>query len=167
MNEACASDCPPRFANALRYAVFPGGARVRPKLVEAVAHACGNADMQRSRRAQAAIEMLHCASLVHDDLPCFDGAAYRRGKPSVHVAFGERLAVLVGDALIVEAFATTAMYPQIARIIAASVGAPERHLRRAGLGMRRQHGPRASYQRAKTGALVCRLHHGWRGRRRT
>ena len=48
-----------------------------------------------------AVELLHCASLVHDDLPCFDDAPLRRGQPSVHSAFGERLAVLAGDALIV------------------------------------------------------------------
>ena len=58
--------------------------------------------------AAASIELLHCASLVHDDLPCFDDAAIRRGKPSVHRAFGERLAVLAGDALIVLAFETLA-----------------------------------------------------------
>ena len=58
--------------------------------------------------AAAAIELLHCASLVHDDLPCFDDAPIRRGKPSVHRAFGEPLAVLAGDALIVLAFETLA-----------------------------------------------------------
>jgi geranylgeranyl diphosphate synthase type II len=52
----------------------------------------------------AAIELLHCASLIHDDLPCFDAAATRRGKPSVHAAFGEPIAVLTGDGLIVLAF---------------------------------------------------------------
>ena len=90
----CSSDCPPRLAEVLQYAIFPGGARVRPKLVLAVAQACGKADMAAALAGACAIEMLHCASLVHDDLPCFDGAAYRRGKPSVHVAYGERLAVL-------------------------------------------------------------------------
>ena len=59
-------------------------------------------------RPRRAIELLHCASLVHDDLPCFDDAPIRRGKPSVHRAFGERLAVLAGDALIVLAFETLA-----------------------------------------------------------
>lgn len=58
--------------------------------------------------AAASIELLHCASLVHDDLPCFDDAKIRRGRPSVHRAFGERLAVLAGDALIVLAFDTLA-----------------------------------------------------------
>jgi geranylgeranyl diphosphate synthase type II len=96
--------CPPGFAQALRYAVFPGGARVRPRLCLAVAWACGNADPETTDAAAAAIELLHCASLVHDDLPCFDDSPLRRGRPSVHSAFGERLAVLAGDALIVLAF---------------------------------------------------------------
>jgi len=96
--------CPPGFAQALRYAVFPGGARVRPRLCLAVAWACGDTDPQTTNAAAAAIEILHCASLVHDDLPCFDDSTLRRGRPSVHCAYGERLAVLAGDALIVLAF---------------------------------------------------------------
>jgi geranylgeranyl diphosphate synthase type II len=90
----------------VRYAVFPGGARVRPRLCLAVAQACGDDQPPVSDAAAAAIELLHCASLVHDDLPCFDDAATRRGKPSVHKAYGERIAVLAGDALIVLAFHT-------------------------------------------------------------
>lgn len=96
--------CPPLLARAVRYAVFPGGARMRPKLCLAVAAACGDDDPKLAAAAAAAIELLHCASLVHDDLPCFDNANERRGKPSVHVAFGDQLAVLTGDALIVLAF---------------------------------------------------------------
>ncbi|HYN79781.1 MAG TPA: polyprenyl synthetase family protein [Lamprocystis sp. (in: g-proteobacteria)] len=96
--------CPPGFAQALRYAVFPGGARIRPRLCQAVAWACGDSDPQTTDAAAAAIELLHCASLVHDDLPCFDDSPLRRGRPSVHCAYGERLAVLAGDALIVLAF---------------------------------------------------------------
>jgi geranylgeranyl diphosphate synthase, type II len=96
--------CPPKLASAMRHAVFPGGARVRPRLVLAVAGACGDDVPQLTDAAATAIELLHCASLVHDDLPCFDDAATRRGKPSVHRAYGERLAVLSGDALIVLAF---------------------------------------------------------------
>ena len=92
----------------LRYAVFPGGARIRPRLCLAVAQACGEDQPAVTDAAAAAIELLHCASLVHDDLPCFDDAPLRRGKPSVHRAFGERLAVLAGDALIVLAFETLA-----------------------------------------------------------
>ncbi|WP_419729670.1 polyprenyl synthetase family protein [Lichenicola sp.] len=94
---------PPRLADAMRHAVFPGGARVRPRLCLAVAASCGG-DMNAAGAAAAAIELLHCASLVHDDLPCFDDAPLRRGRASVHRAFGQPLAVLAGDALIVLAF---------------------------------------------------------------
>jgi geranylgeranyl diphosphate synthase type II len=103
---ATAKGCPPGLAEAVRHAVFPGGARVRPRLCLAVASACGDDAPAVTDAAAAAIELLHCASLVHDDLPCFDDAPVRRGKPSVHKAFGERLAVLTGDALIVLAFET-------------------------------------------------------------
>jgi geranylgeranyl diphosphate synthase type II len=96
--------CPPQLMAAVRHAVFPGGARIRPQLCLAVARACGDDRPQLSEAAATAIELLHCASLVHDDLPCFDDAPVRRGQPSVHSAFGERLAVLVGDGLIVVAF---------------------------------------------------------------
>ncbi len=103
-----AHDAPPRFGKALHYAVFPGGARIRPRLCLAVAHACGDSRPDLSNAAAAAIEMLHCASLVHDDMPCFDNADIRRGKPSVHRQHGEPLALLVGDALIIAAFETIA-----------------------------------------------------------
>ena len=95
---------PPGLAAALDHAVFAGGARVRPRLCLSVALACGDDRPEIADAAATAIELLHCASLVHDDLPCFDDAPTRRGKPSVHRAFGERLAVLAGDALIVLAF---------------------------------------------------------------
>ena len=97
-------NAPPRLAAAMRHAVFPGGARVRPQLSLSVAIACGDDRPAASDAAAAAIELIHCASLVHDDLPCFDAADLRRGRPSVHCAYGEALAVLAGDALIVMAF---------------------------------------------------------------
>src|SRR6188472_2351944 len=84
--------CPPRLAAAMRHAVFPRGARVRPRLCLAVAAACGDDDPALSDAAAASIELLHCASLVHDDLPCFDNADTRRNRPSIHRAFGEPLA---------------------------------------------------------------------------
>lgn len=95
---------PPKLAAAMRYAVFPGGARIRPRLCLAVARACGDDEPNVTDAAAAAIEFMHCASLVHDDLPCFDNAATRRGRASVHTAFGESTAVLAGDALIVLSF---------------------------------------------------------------
>ncbi len=152
--------CPPGLAAALRYTVFPGGARVRPKLCLAVALACGDDQPGLSDAAATAIELLHCASLVHDDLPCFDNAPLRRGKPAVHCAFGEPLAVLAGDTLIVLAFETLARAAadaperlgSLVSIVGRGVGAP------AGLcaGQAWESEPAAplrAYQQAKTGAL--------------
>src|SRR5215208_7414616 len=85
---------PPLLAAAMHHAVFPRGARIRPRLCLAVAAACGGDDPAAADAAAAAIELMHCASLIHDDLPCFDNADMRRGRPSVHRAFGEPLAVL-------------------------------------------------------------------------
>lgn len=95
---------PSRLAAALHHAVFPGGARIRPRLCLAVADAADNDAPALVEATACALELLHCASLVHDDLPCFDNALTRRGAPSVQASFGEPLAVLVGDALIVAAF---------------------------------------------------------------
>lgn len=123
---------PQNLQKALHHSIFPGGARIRPQLCLAVATACGDDDPALSTAAASAIELLHCASLVHDDLPCFDNALVRRGQASVHVAFGERLAVLAGDALIVLAFQYVASCSMrsplrlapVLRTIATSVGAP-------------------------------------------
>ena len=122
--------CPPRLVAAMRHAVFPAGARIRPRLCLAVALACGERDSRIPTAAATAIELLHCASLVHDDMPCFDDADTRRGRPSVHRAFGEPLAVLTGDGLIVLAFQTLARLPATARLgsvllsVSAGVGTP-------------------------------------------
>jgi geranylgeranyl diphosphate synthase, type II len=98
------SPAPPTLVEALRHSVFPGGARVRPQLLLAVASACGDDMPALSDAAAAAVELLHCASLVHDDMPCFDDASTRRGLPSTHAVYGEQIALLAGDALIVMAF---------------------------------------------------------------
>ncbi len=154
--------CPPRLAAAVRHAVFPGGARVRPRLCLAVAAACGDDQPGLADAAAAAIELLHCASLVHDDLPCFDDAPTRRGKPSVHRAFGERLAVLSGDALIVLAFEILARAGAAAPVrggnllvaLARSVGMPNGIV----AGQAWECEPQvllSDYQRAKTGALFA------------
>ena len=158
------ADCPPQLAAALRYAVFPGGARIRPRLCLAVAAACGDDQPQLTEAAASSIELLHCASLVHDDLPCFDDAPIRRGKPSVHAVFGERLAVLAGDALIVRAFEFLALsaveqtsaqrLSRLLLIVGRGVGMP------AGIAAGQAweceaHVVLADYQRAKTGALFA------------
>ncbi|MEN7342003.1 MAG: polyprenyl synthetase family protein [Pseudomonadota bacterium] len=160
LNVHLSDACPPRLASAVRYAVLPGGARIRPKLSLAVADACGADDAECAMAAAIAVELLHCASLVHDDLPCFDNAAMRRGKPSVHVAFDERLALLCGDELIVMSFevlaAGAAARPDrlqaLMRIIGQSVGAPNGII--AGQAYECEPGvDLAAYQKAKTGAL--------------
>ena len=97
-------EAPGRLAQALHYAVTPGGARIRPTILLSVAMACGDDRPALSDAAAVALELIHCASLVHDDLPCFDDADTRRGKPTLHRAYSEPLAVLTGDSLIVLAF---------------------------------------------------------------
>jgi geranylgeranyl diphosphate synthase type II len=151
---------PPLLAAAVRHAVFSGGARVRPLLCLAIAQACGDDDPGLSDAAAAAIELLHCASLVHDDLPCFDNAATRRGRPSVHARFGAPLAVLAGDALIVMAFDTLAAaaatspqrLPRLLSTICSGVGMPSGIV--AGQAWESEPSPPVEvYHRAKTGAL--------------
>lgn len=93
----------------MRYVVFSDGGRVRPSLCYAVAGAYSETLPPLVDVTAAALEMLHCASLVHDDLPCFDDAMVRRGRPSLHRAFSEELAVLAGDALIISAFQNVAI----------------------------------------------------------
>ena len=95
---------PGKLQKALDYAVTPGGARIRPTILTSVAMACGDDRPALTDAAAAALELIHCASLVHDDMPCFDNADVRRGKPSVHRKWSEPIALLTGDSLIVLAF---------------------------------------------------------------
>ena len=88
----------------MQHAVFSGGARIRPQLCMAVATACGDDAPELTNAAAVALELMHCASLVHDDMPTFDNADVRRGRPTVHKAFSEPLALLSGDGLIVMAY---------------------------------------------------------------
>jgi geranylgeranyl diphosphate synthase type II len=156
-------DSPPQLADAVRYAVFPGGGRIRPRLALAVAAACGDDAPDASNAAAAAIEMLHCASLIHDDLPCFDDAQVRRGKPSVHVAYGERLAVLAGDALIVLAFETLAdaaasapeRLPGLLRTLGGSVGLPSGICAGQAWECEPNGVPLDKYEQLKTGSLFA------------
>lgn len=154
--------CPPKLAAAVRYAVLPGGARVRPKLCLAVADACGIDSPIVAENAAAAIELMHCASLVHDDLPCFDDADQRRGKESVHKAFGEPLAVLTGDAMIVMAFETLcfgatakpARLPGLMTTLSRAIGGPSGII--AGQAWEcEQDVDLVQYHRAKTGSLFA------------
>ena len=102
---------PTRLHNAMYGAVFPGGHRARPLLCRLIAEKYGHGDDEMVGRMSAALEFVHCASLVQDDLPCFDNAATRRGLPSCHVTHGEATAILVGDALLTLAFETLSNAP--------------------------------------------------------
>jgi farnesyl diphosphate synthase len=94
---------PGRLHEAMRYTALEGGKRIRPALVFA-AGALFDADPALLVRAASAVEMVHVYSLVHDDMPCMDDDALRRGKPTVHVKYDEATALLVGDALQAQAF---------------------------------------------------------------
>jgi farnesyl diphosphate synthase len=91
------------LAEAMRYAALGGGKRLRPFLLIESARLFGLAP-DEALSAACALECVHCYSLVHDDLPCMDDDAVRRGRPTLHVAFGEATAILAGDALLTLAF---------------------------------------------------------------
>lgn len=110
------TDAPAGLGEAMRYAVLDGGKRLRPLLVLAAAEAVrGNPDA--ALRAACAVELIHAYSLVHDDMPCMDNDVLRRGKPTVHVQFGQAQALLAGDAL--QALAFELLAPQDESIPAA------------------------------------------------
>ena len=153
-------DAPAKLAQALHYAVTPGGARIRPTILLSVAMACGDDRPGLADAAAVALELIHCASLVHDDLPCFDDADMRRGKPTVHRAFSQPLAVLTGDALIVLGFDVLAEAAgedarralRLIRVLARRTGMPDGIC--AGQGWESEAKVNLSaYHRAKTGAL--------------
>jgi geranylgeranyl diphosphate synthase type II len=118
-----ASDVEPSVLHgAMRHAMFPGGKRLRPILALLAAEATGG-DPARAVRPAAALELVHTYSLVHDDLPCMDDDALRRGRPTCHVAFGEANALLAGDALLTLAFEVVAEAgPDAVRALAAGAG---------------------------------------------
>ena len=112
------------LAAAMRYALEGGGKRIRPTLCIAVGEAAGQ-EAEALLPAAAAIELVHTFSLVHDDLPSLDDDDVRRGRASTHVAFGEGVAVVAGDALLAEAFRLVLAYesPAVAReLVDATVG---------------------------------------------
>ncbi|MET4101656.1 geranylgeranyl diphosphate synthase type II [Roseovarius sp. MBR-78] len=157
---ASGARAPRRLSGALTHAVTPGGARIRPTILLSVARACGEDRPALSDAAAAALELIHCASLVHDDLPCFDDADLRRGKPSVHRAYSEPLAVLAGDSLIVLAFDVLSRAGAedpgralaLVGVLSRQTGMP--HGICAGQGWESEAAiDLAAYHRAKTGAL--------------
>ncbi len=102
---ACPNDtpAPAGLGDAMRYAVLDGGKRLRPLLVMAACEAV-NGNPQAALRSACAVELIHAYSLVHDDMPCMDNDILRRGKPTLHIKFGEAQALLAGDALQALAF---------------------------------------------------------------
>ncbi len=97
------AEAPAGLGQAMRYGVLDGGKRLRPLLVLAAAQAV-DGEREAALRAACAVELIHAYSLVHDDMPCMDNDVLRRGKPTVHVRFGEAQAMLAGDAMQALAF---------------------------------------------------------------
>ena len=118
LSEGIQAQSPAALGEAMRYAVLDGGKRLRPLLVLATAEAVGGASSgSAALNAACAIELIHAYSLVHDDMPCMDNDVLRRGKPTVHVQFGEAQALLAGDAL--QSLAFEMLSPQDASVSAA------------------------------------------------
>lgn len=130
LSQWVSADAPAGLGEAMRYAVLDGGKRLRPLLVLGACEAAGGLGAA-SLRAACAVELIHAYSLVHDDMPCMDNDVLRRGKPTVHVQFGEALALLAGDALQALAFelltpgdgsVPPAMQADLCRLLAGAAG---------------------------------------------
>ena len=161
-----ASDAPAGLGQAMRYAVLDGGKRLRPLLVLAAAEAVGG-NMQAALRAACAVELIHAYSLVHDDMPCMDNDVLRRGKPTVHVQYGEASALLAGDALQALAFelltpddgsVPEAVQAQLCRLLARAAGsagmAGGQAIDLASVGLKLNEAQLREMHRLKTGALL-------------
>jgi len=154
---------------ATRYSVFGRGKRLRPILVIAAAEACGGRTSE-VLPAACAIEMIHCYSLIHDDLPAIDNDDFRRGKLSCHKKFGEAMAILAGDALLTKAFEVlsrtryaknagiqTKVISEVARAIGTEgmLGGQVEDVRTARSEMKRDRKKKLAYIHShKTGALI-------------
>ncbi|MEC7449985.1 MAG: farnesyl diphosphate synthase [Planctomycetota bacterium] len=112
--------CPPKLREAIEYALLAPGKRIRPILALAAADACGG-QVEAALPVACAVEMIHCYSLVHDDLPAMDDDDLRRGRPTSHVVYGEANAILTGDALLAYAFEIVAREIQPPEVAAACV----------------------------------------------
>ncbi len=158
---------PARLHEAMRYAALGGGKRIRPLLVYAAGEA-GAAPAAALDCAAAAVELIHAYSLVHDDLPCMDDDVLRRGRPTVHVQYGEALAMLVGDALQALAFevlagatgqgasasAVVAMQAELARAAGSRGMAGGQAIDLASVGVALGREALEDMHRRKTGALL-------------
>ncbi|HRH28045.1 MAG TPA: polyprenyl synthetase family protein [Aquabacterium sp.] len=169
-------EAPAGLGEAMRYGVLDGGKRVRALLVLAAAQAVGATRTSEGRdamlRAAAAVEIIHAYSLVHDDMPCMDNDVLRRGKPTVHVRFGEAQAMLAGDALQALAFEVltpdeepgagvmpAALQARLCRMLARAAGqsgmAGGQAIDLASVGAQLDEVTLRDMHRRKTGALLC------------
>jgi farnesyl diphosphate synthase len=172
------ADAPAGLGDAMRYGVLDGGKRLRALLAMAAAEAAGAlatpAGRDAALRAASAVELIHAYSLVHDDLPCMDNDVLRRGKPTVHVEFGEAQAMLAGDAMQALAFevltpdtdgpsgATAvplALQARLCRLLARAAGhagmAGGQAIDLASVGHALNQTALRDMHRRKTGALLC------------
>ena len=161
-----AEDAPEGLSDAMRYAVLDGGKRLRPLLVLAACEAVGG-NAEAALRAACAVELIHAYSLVHDDMPCMDNDVLRRGKPTVHVKFGEAGALLAGDALQALAFellapegdaVPAAIQANLCRLLARAAGhegmAGGQAIDLASVGLALDEDALRRMHRMKTGALL-------------
>ncbi|HSV55360.1 MAG TPA: farnesyl diphosphate synthase [Burkholderiaceae bacterium] len=166
ISEWVALDAPAGLGEAMRYAVLDGGKRLRPLLVMAACEAVAG-NTAAALRAACAAELIHAYSLVHDDMPCMDNDVLRRGKPTVHVKFGQARALLAGDALQALAFELLtpddgtvpfAMQAALCRLLARSAGyqgmAGGQAIDLASVGRALSEDELRRMHRLKTGALL-------------
>jgi len=166
LSEWVGIDAPVLLGDAMRYAVLDGGKRLRPLLVFAASEAVGG-QAEAALRAACAVELIHAYSLVHDDLPCMDNDVLRRGKPTVHVKFGEADALLAGDALQALAFElltpdgdgiAPAVQASLCRLLARAAGsqgmAGGQAIDLASVGLALDEARLREMHRLKTGALL-------------
>ena len=159
-------DAPAGLGKAMRYGVLDGGKRLRPLLVRATSEAVGGLP-EAALRAAVAVELIHAYSLVHDDMPCMDNDVLRRGKPTVHVRYGEAGAMLAGDAMQALAFEVLtpdadavppAMQARLCALLARAAGhagmAGGQAIDLASIGVALDEARLRDMHRRKTGALL-------------
>ena len=159
-------EAPAGLGETMRYAVLDGGKRLRPLLVLAAARATRGA-REAALRAACAVELIHAYSLVHDDMPCMDNDVLRRGKPTVHVRFGEAQAMLAGDAMQALAFevltpepgvVAPALQARLCGLLARAAGhdgmAGGQAIDLASVGLTLDEAQLSDMHRRKTGALL-------------
>ncbi len=166
LSQWIAPDAPAGLGEAMRYAVLDGGKRLRPLLVLAASEAVAG-QPEAALRAACAVELIHAYSLVHDDMPCMDNDVLRRGKPTVHVQFGQAQALLAGDAL--QALAFELLVPEgagipdrvqaaLCRLLARAAGAEGmaggQAIDLASVGVALDEAQLRQMHRLKTGALL-------------